>query len=58
VPEKGGELYDTTAYSEGTTRADLVAIASRHSFQHGPKIIDEILNRFNITPKLIKDVTA
>lgn len=40
---------------EQKVRADLCAIATEHSFQHGCKIIDDILKDFIVTRKLIKE---
>lgn len=48
----GGEAFDEQKYRRETLRADLCELANKVSFQHGPRIIDAILTRYDITRKL------
>ena len=48
----GGEQFDAEKYKDETLRADLVEVANRVSFEHGPRIVDLILGRFDVSRKL------
>lgn len=52
---KGGDNLDTYQIREKMIRADLCEIAARHSYQHGSRIIDEIMESFHITRKTVKE---
>lgn len=51
MAEVGGEVYTPERLGAEVLRAELCQIASRHSYQHGPRIVDEILGAFHITRK-------
>lgn len=50
--ELGGKAYDETQYNQEGTRADLCGIAAQISLEHGPRIIDAILERYTIKRKI------
>jgi hypothetical protein len=51
----GGNEFDAMTYNKDALRAELVEIANQHSFQHGPKIVDAILKRFDVKHKPLKE---
>lgn len=50
----GGRPLDKS-FHEGQLRADLCSLAMRHCFDHGPRVVDDILAHFDVTRKSIKD---
>lgn len=52
---QGGKYLDAQEIKERMIRADLCEIAARHCFEHGTKLIDELLVHFDITRKPIKE---
>lgn len=55
MTKRGGVMLSNYEVEEQKVRADLCAIASKRSFQHGCKIIDDILQDFIVTRKLMKE---
>lgn len=53
--EPGGVPYNEAAYRERALRADLCAIAQRHSYDHGAHIVDEILASYHVISKTMKE---
>lgn len=51
----GGIEFDVTTYNQAALRAEMVEVANQISFQHGPKIVDAILKRFNVKYKSLKE---
>lgn len=49
--EPGGEEYDQKKFIRGALRADLCEIAIKHSYIHGAKIVDAILDRYDVVRK-------
>ena len=47
----GGKDLDEAEYKREGLRADLVILASQISFQHGPGIVDKILEKYEVTEK-------
>jgi hypothetical protein len=50
----GGKPLDGS-FNDGQLRADLCEIATRHCYQHGSRIVDDILAEFLVTRKSIKE---
>lgn len=48
----GGEELNEQKYRRGVLRADLCELAARVSFNHGPRIVDAILARYEVSRKL------
>lgn len=48
----GGETYDEKKYRKGILRADLCELATKISFDHGPRIVDAILARYDVSRRL------
>lgn len=55
--EKGGEVYTSERFDRELLRADLCAIATTHCYKHGTRMVDDILARFDVTRKPIKEMT-
>ncbi len=53
--EPGGIEFEQMTFNKDTLRAELVEIANQHSFQHGPRIVDSILARYDVKKKPIKE---
>jgi hypothetical protein len=47
----GGETYDENLFRAGQLRADLCQIATEYSFQHGSRIVDAILAKYEVSRK-------
>lgn len=47
----GGMNYKEDEYTKETLRAQLIRLASQVSFQHAPKIVDTILDKYEVTEK-------
>lgn len=58
MAERGGEVYTPERLERELVRADLCAIATRHCYEHGARVADEILNQFHITRKTLKEKSA
>ena len=46
-----GEEYDEATFLAGQLRADLCQIATEFSYQHGAKIVDAILLKYDVKRK-------
>jgi hypothetical protein len=55
VPEQGGVPYDAEKYTQGLLRADLCAVATRRCYQHGARVVDDILANFNVSRQPLKE---
>lgn len=51
MPEPGGKPFNAREFAIAEKRADLCAIALAHCWDHGAKIIDEILRKYEVTRK-------
>ena len=58
MPEPGGVAFDSKLYQEQLLRAELANIASAHCYQHGHKVVDDILARYTVTRKPMKELKA
>jgi hypothetical protein len=58
VAERGGEVYTPERLERELVRAELSAIATRHCYEHGARVANEILDQFHITRKTIKEKSA
>jgi hypothetical protein len=47
----GGEDYDESEYRSGGLRADLCELAAKVSFEHGHRIVDLILAKYEVMRK-------
>ena len=53
--EPGGQVYDTTRLHRELLRADMCAVASAFCFEHGPAVVDALLDRFDVGRKPLKE---
>lgn len=58
MAKRGGEIYTSERLERELMRADLCAIATRHCYEHGAHLVDEILGQFHITRKTLKEKSA
>ena len=54
--EPGGEVYSTERLQQELIRADLCAIASVHCYEHASRVVDDIMTRFDVVRKPIKEI--
>lgn len=57
MPELGGKTLSPDQLAQQLLRADLCAIATTHCYEHGTRMVDDILARFDVTRKPIKEMT-
>lgn len=58
MPEPGGIAFDSALYQEQVLRAELTNIANAHCYQHGAKVVNDILARYTVTRKPLKELKA
>lgn len=56
MPEPGGAVFNADDFYSQGMRADLCKIATDHCYEHGTHIVDEILARYHVNPKTIKEL--
>jgi hypothetical protein len=47
----GGKEFDQQEYKRGALHADLTQLAVQVSLQHGSRIVDAILDKYEVTAK-------